>query len=209
MWGCAGASKCQKVEHVRLMTTHHACVGGVQIATCAVHRSGALLLEQRDGANLGDDLQPVSSEVGAGQAGGPYWAPSAAGAAAAVAQAPCGEAAPGEPMQQDWDGGDGGGFDDDDAFGAGFDDDGDYGPLDPGGEGGPEDDAAQQRHGGGAGPQPAGVAQQEEGEEFDPYKPLDPNSRGTLKAKPFKKAAKVWAVRWFPSLPFFIQVAIS
>lgn len=132
-----------------------------------MHHSGALLLESRDGEQLNERLQPVSSHTGGAQA--QQWA-APAGAEAETR---------GEEGQ---DGGDACYYDDDggcDDGGGGYDD---YPAPEP---------AAEDGGGGGWARQEPAVQQQPVADAFDPYKPLDPNSRGTLAQKPFKKASKV------------------
>ena len=79
------------------------CGGGAQISSCAVHMSGALLLEPRDGDCLDQNLRPVARDAPAG--------PSSAAAGGAIEAAPGAEPAGAWEEGDDW-GNDGGGADD-------------------------------------------------------------------------------------------------
>lgn len=159
----SGAPRCVPCSRSVMMAPAHRRCGAAQIASCAVHRSGALLLESRDGDNLDEYLQPIA---------GPAYT-----------------AHPSDPAA-------GADFDDvhDDDDSGGFGDDGgDYG-------GGPmeEDQECRVAEYGAPGADreaPAGHAAAApaaaEDEFFDPYKPLDPNARGSLASKPFKRASRL------------------
>ncbi|BDA41730.1 Condensin-2 complex subunit H2 [Coccomyxa sp. Obi] len=153
--------------------------GSYRIATCSVHKSGALLLEAHDGDLmdeqmrlcdavgpthlrhlLGEDLQSHAEEETAGPSG-----------------------AEGEPIEQDiYDGGDGFAGDDDDDGGA-------MQPLEPAesmpahGAEPPWLEGADEGHV----RQARSRLQPAHRELFDPYAPLDHHDAGSMPQKPFKK----------------------
>jgi len=152
-----------------------------QIASCAVHHSGALLLEARDGFMLDQFLRPVTGGIAATQL--PTAFPPAAAAALPITSV--------EEAQQPKDDGFGDGDAMDDHFGG----DGSDFPMDdaaplPNESPNAEATAAAQM----------GEEQQElafdnndddEEEEFDPYEPLDPSDAGTMPSKPFKRYSRL------------------
>lgn len=137
----------------------------LQIASCAVHYSGALLLEARDGMLLDDQLQPMR-------------------VAPTTITAPMLAAASHEDDYGDDFGADDHGFDDMD-FGPAPMEDNDMPQT--GGE------MRQQEAGPGGAHvlEAAEEPEEEENEEFEPYKPLNPNDIGALASKPFKKSRNV------------------
>jgi hypothetical protein len=197
--------------------------GCYRLAQCAVHESGALLLELRDGEAYDRQLRSrvprVAAAVAAAAAAAAGTGFPAAGGDAFVA-GDAGEAGFGGPDAGEfdyddddgggWDGGsdggsDGGAIDLGDGLGASWG--GDAAPME---EGAPQDDgawaadagadavpgepdaapaggvtAARQRRAGAGGDSVAKRAGGR-GEPFDPYKPLDPNDRGSLLVKPLQ-----------------------
>ncbi|KFM27061.1 Condensin-2 complex subunit H2 [Auxenochlorella protothecoides] len=165
---------------------------GFRVHSCAVHVSGALLLESADGMHLDAGLQPTDATQGvSGDAFGRpredasgYGQPDAGGVPTAD-----------NPLEDDWGG---------QEYGGDYmDDDDDRGDLDGGYGGSPgEPDArlgvataamaAPGKRAGELSSNPAAFDSEEESEDlYDPYTPLDPNDSGPVAPKPLRKALRV------------------
>ncbi|RMZ56372.1 hypothetical protein APUTEX25_004729 [Auxenochlorella protothecoides] len=154
---------------------------GFRVHSCAVHVSGALLLESADGMHLDAGLQPTDATQGvSGDAFGRpredasgYGQPDAGGVPTAD-----------NPLEDDWGG---------QEYGGDYmDDDDDRGDLDGGYGGSPGEPDARLGRAGELSSNPAAFDSEEESEDlYDPYTPLDPNDSGPVAPKPLRKALRV------------------